>query len=792
MDEPSTSTSKHFTVYCCNPFKKPDHNYYRKNLRSVNENILRRNANLHKCDKICDGCRKAVLKLPEILTEESLHSDSLESQDLNVPEIYVPVELSTPQKKETIESLNRSLIAMEETPIKTKRLIEKKYPEAKIKKVTDALRTKVLNLNPGSSSSDSTEYFDSEIIKQLKEKFNGTTDKSIRMQILTTLPKSWTLKKIETEFGVSNFTARKAKKLLSEKGVMSSPDPKPGKTLDPATIVLVKEFYENDEVSRQMPGKKDFVSVIKDGKRVHIQKHLILSTLRESYELFKERYPNQKIGISKFCELRPKHCVLPGSSGTHSVCVCTVHQNAKLMITQCNLPELKNSEIPIKTYKDVLNNIICKVPTSKCYFSDCVNCPGSDNLKARFEEAFELNSIENVSFKQWMQIDNKCVLETIIKPTEEFLDYLFQSLPKLLRHSFIASQQSAYLRHLKENLPQNECIILADFAENYAFVLQDSVQGFHWNNAQATIHPFVIYYILEETKLTHLSLVIISDCMVHDAVAVHLFQRLMIDFLKQNLPHKFEKLNYFSDGAASQYKNKSNFLNLCHHEKDFGVKAEWNFFASSHGKNACDGVGGTVKRLATLASLRMVYNNQIMTPRQLYDWAKDNIANIYFLYSTTEAHEAEAKILKDRFKAAKTIRGTQQFHNYRPMNETRVSVKNYSFSEESAIEIVSSIDADDDLDVKDVKGFVTCQYLDKWWLGCVLGIKRCEVKISFLEPHGPSPSFKYPQFADILVVHKSAILTKVDPTTATGRVYQLTESESQKANKKLFLKLKKK
>lgn len=791
MDDSNTSTSKHFTVYCCNPFKKPDHNYYRKNLRSVNENILKRNVNLNKCDKICDGCRKAVLKLPENLTEETLHSDSSDSQDdLNVPEIHVPVELSTPQKKEAIESLNRSLIAIEETPIKTKRLTEKKYPEAKIQKVTDAFRTKILDLNPCSSSFDSAECFDCEIIKQLKEKFNSTTDKSVRMQILTTLPKSWTLKKIETEFGVSNFTARKAKKLLSEKGVMSSPDPKPGRSLDPSTTALVTQFYESDDISRQMPGKKDFVSVIKDGKRVHFQKYLMLSTLRESYELFKERYPDKKIGISKFCELRPKHCVLPGSSGTHSVCVCTIHQNAKLIIAQCNIPELTNGEFPIKTYKDVLSNIICKEPTSKCYFSNCVNCPGSDNLKTRFEEAFQLNSIENVSFKQWMQIDNKCILETITKPTEEFLDYLFQSLPKLLRHSFIASQQSSYLRHLKENLPQNECIVIADFSENYAFLLQDSVQGFHWNNAQATIHPFVIYYIVEETKLTHLSLVIISDCMVHDAVAVHLFQRLMIDFLKQNLPHKFEKMNYFSDGAASQYKNKSNFLNLCHHENDFEVKAEWNFFASSHGKNACDGVGGTVKRLATLASLRMVYNDQIMTPRQLYVWAKDNIANINFLYSTTEAYEAEAKILEVRFQEAKLIKGTQQFHSFSPVNETRVLVKSYSFSEESSVEIVSINDTDDNLDIKDIVGFITCEYSDKWWLGCVLGIEGCEVKISFLEPHGPSPSFKYPQFSDILVVHKSAILTKVDPTTATGRVYQLTESETKKANKKLFMKLK--
>lgn len=670
--------------------------------------------------------------------------------------------------------------------------MKKKYPDEKIKKVTEAFRTKVLNLSPGTSDSDAIKNNDNEVINQLKEKFNTTTDKSVRMQILTTLPKSWTLKTIETEFGVSNFTARKAKKLLHEKGVMSSPDPKPGRTLDPATVALVKDFYQNDEVSRQMPGKKDFVSVKKYGKRVHVQKYLILSTLREAYVLFKERYPDQKIGFTKFCELRPKHCVLPGSSGTHTVCVCTIHQNAKLMMAQCKIPELTNGELPIKTYKDVTSNIICKTPTCKCYFANCVNCPGSDDLKARFEEAFELNSIENVSFKQWMQIDNKCVLETVTKPTEEFVDYLFQSLPKLLRHSFIATQQSSYLRHLKENLPQNQCIVLCDFAENYAFVLQDAAQGFHWNNAQATIHPFVIYYMDEESKkLAYLSLVIISDCMTHDTVAVHLFQRLMIDFLKQNLPHKPEKLHYFSDGAASQYKNKSNFLNLCHHENDFGIKAEWNFFASSHGKNACDGVGGTVKRLAALASLRMVYNEQIMTPRQLYDWAKANIDNISFLYSTKDEHEAEEQTLKRRFEAATTIKGTQQFHSYTPVSETRVLVKSHSFSEVSSVEIVSADDTDADLDTNDIVGFVTCQYSDKWWLGCVLGVEGDEVKISFLEPHGPSPSFKYPQFTDILVVHKSEVLTKVDPTTATGRVYRLTDLETKKANKKLSVKLKK-
>ena len=48
--------------------------------------------------------------------------------------------------------------------------------------------------------------------------------------------------------------------------------------------------------------------------------------------MFKDKYPKEAIGFSKFAELRPKHCVLAGVSGNHSVCICTYHQNVKLMM----------------------------------------------------------------------------------------------------------------------------------------------------------------------------------------------------------------------------------------------------------------------------------------------------------------------------------------------------------------------------------------------------------------------------------------------------------------------------
>jgi len=85
---------------------------------------------------------------------------------------------------------------------------------------------------------------------------------------------------------------------------------------------------------------------------------------------------------------------------------------------------------------------------------------------------------------------------------------------------------------------------------------------------------------------------------------------------------------YYSDGAVPQYKKRKYFLNLCHHKDNFGVKAEWHFSVTSHGKGPFDGLGGTVNRLAACASLQRPYNDQIMTP--CMSVACSNIIAIHF------------------------------------------------------------------------------------------------------------------------------------------------------------------
>ena len=77
---------------------------------------------------------------------------------------------------------------------------------------------------------------------------------------------------------------------------------------------------------------------------------LNLCNLKELYANFKEQHSDIKIEFSTFCLLRPKWCVNVGASGTHSVCVCTIHQNVNLMLSSVKLD---------KEYHNLVEMIVC-------------------------------------------------------------------------------------------------------------------------------------------------------------------------------------------------------------------------------------------------------------------------------------------------------------------------------------------------------------------------------------------------------------------------------------------------
>lgn len=171
----------------------------------------------------------------------------------------------------------------------------------------------------------------------------------------------------------------------------------------------------------------------------------------------------------------------------------------------------------------------------------------------------------------------------------------------------------------------------------------------------------------------------ISEKTTHDTKSVHLFNYKLMAYLKEKFAKKnIQKIYYFSNGAALQYKNKYNFVNSALHQKDFGIKAEWVFFATSHGKGACDGIGRTVKRHAYQISLQRNSGRRITTAKDLFLLARNFFKNIYFDFCSVEEYNIHEENIKTRFQTVLTIKNTCQFHHFKPINATTIECKPFS------------------------------------------------------------------------------------------------------------------
>ena len=146
-------------------------------------------------------------------------------------------------------------------------------------------------------------------------------------------------------------------------------------------------------------------------------------------------------------ELRPKHCILAGASGTHSVCVCTIHQNVKLMVLGARLNKLTSTDL--STYHHCLRKIICNPPLPDCYLGKCKFCPGMEPLKQDLHSIFDENMIDTITYKQWTVVDHSS-LETVGQNSDDFVGSFCEKLEAPRSHSSIASQQSKFL--LRVNL----------------------------------------------------------------------------------------------------------------------------------------------------------------------------------------------------------------------------------------------------------------------------------------------------------------------------------------------------
>lgn len=142
-----------------------------------------------------------------------------------------------------------------------------------------------------------------------------------------------TVDQISKHFNCTKYLASTAVDAFKRDGILSKPQYKYSHKTNPEVDKKVQQFYSDSEISKLLPGRKDFVTVRDElGKKSQIQKRLLLYKLETAHFKFLEQHPEVEISFSKFARLRPPEIVFAGSAGTLTQCVCVIHANPDLQL----------------------------------------------------------------------------------------------------------------------------------------------------------------------------------------------------------------------------------------------------------------------------------------------------------------------------------------------------------------------------------------------------------------------------------------------------------------------------
>ena len=346
------------------------------------------------------------------------------------------------------------------------------------------------------------------------------------------------------------------------------------------TTNAVLAFYEDDSISRMMPGKADCISIRdSNGAKVKKQKRHLVMTLAEAYCCFKADHPDE-IGKSKFASSQPKWVFL-SSQMPQNVCGCRYHENVFLLLEALHrkYPDI----VPLYSKEEFTAKCKCD-PNSEACMSD--NCDTCSDAKL-FDQSFTNQVTEEPVFKWYQWQDENGYLQKAPKEgsTTDAFDDLASQLPKFFWHSFIKDKQAASYGRSKLMAMESEsdmCLLQMDFAENFTCLWQNEIQSAHWRQRQVSIYTVMVYH-REHTW----SCVIVSDYREHGKCAVSAFTSQVLDVIKTEFP-TVKVIDIWSDGPSSQYKNKYVFVLLSKLERHHGFEIRWNYFATSHGKGPND------------------------------------------------------------------------------------------------------------------------------------------------------------------------------------------------------------
>lgn len=195
----------------------------------------------------------------------------------------------------------------------------------------------------------------------------------------------------------------------------------------------------------------------------------------------------------------------------------------------------------------------------------------------------------------------------------------------------------------------------------------------------------------------------------------------------------------------------------------------WELFATSHGKGAVDGIGGTIKRkvFASVKSREFVINNPVM----YYEVAKVKSPVINVLYVSTERIDTGRANLDDIWTHTNLVPGTHTLHHVGVIRHGVVeTAKITGDMPSSPVELLMADEEPIDgptneippaatvINMNDVGDMVAAAYEDTYYLGEVLSVDTSERSYTLKFMVWNRKTWRWTEKPEVVRMHKNFVI----------------------------------
>lgn len=208
----------------------------------------------------------------------------------------------------------------------------------------------------------------------------------------------------------------------------------------------VKSFYLRDDISRTMPGMKNYTTIRSEGKKEKVQTRFMTMSCDSAYEQYKsENIETISVKRSLFYSLRPQN-VLPASKTPHDVCSCRYHQDMSLMFDSLRRFFSNND---VSCMKELTIKLVCCTDNYQCMSGQCKEC---DKFVEKLRSYLDLSKLSvETTLVQWETSGIPRRINSTVT-LQDLLDQFIEKFRGFKLHSYITNVQHKAFREFKDKI----------------------------------------------------------------------------------------------------------------------------------------------------------------------------------------------------------------------------------------------------------------------------------------------------------------------------------------------------